>query len=184
MEKNYRTSNFYFDIKNNLIIIVPIILLMIFFRFITIIPNFTPIISLILFLTLLVKNIRLCIFLIMFAQIFVDYYIGFYDSIFFVYRTYILLAILSHHFIAEIKLIKILNASIVGPVIFYIITNFGVWFTMDLYSNTLSGLITCYVAGIPFLKTMILSTIIFSMTLFALFSLIKKNSAKTLSQSN
>ncbi|GIS46497.1 MAG: hypothetical protein Ct9H90mP18_08290 [Gammaproteobacteria bacterium] len=45
---------------------------------------------------------------------------------------------------------------------------------MDLYPATTSGLIACYIAGIPFLKSMTLSTVIFSTTLFVLFKLVKK----------
>ena len=36
--------------------------------------------------------------------------------------------------------------------IFFIISNFGVWFSSNTYNNDINGLITCYVMGLPFLK--------------------------------
>ena len=43
--------------------------------------------------------------------------------------------------------------------IFFIISNFGVWLLSNTYSGDIAGLITCYVMGLPFLKNSLLSSI-------------------------
>ena len=146
---------------------------MIFSRFITVIPNFTPLISLILFIPLVLKDKRLAMTLIVIAQLLSDFFIGFYDTMIFVYGTYMLIALLAFKYMIAINFYKVLSSSVVASIIFYITTNFGVWFAMDLYPATTSGLIACYIAGIPFLKSMTLSTVIFSTTLFVLFKVVK-----------
>jgi hypothetical protein len=51
--------------------------------------------------------------------------------------------------------IRIGGATILGSVLFYLITNFGSWLAMSgaelpIYERSFSGLLTCYVAGIVF----------------------------------
>ena len=164
----------YHSLKKNYLIVMPLVFIMIFSRFITVIPNFTPLISLILFIPLVLKDKKLAMILIIIAQLLVDFFIGFYDTMLFVYGTYILVALFAFKYMIAINFYKVLNSSVAASIVFYITTNFGVWFTMDLYPATTSGLIACYIAGIPFLKSMTLSTVIFSTTLFVLFKLVKK----------
>jgi uncharacterized membrane protein (DUF441 family) len=41
-------------------------------------------------------------------------------------------------------------ASLCGSVVFFVLSNLGVWLVGDLYPLTTSGLISCFVAAIPF----------------------------------
>ena len=164
----------YHSLKKNYLVVMPLLFIMIFSRFITIIPNFTPLISLILFIPLVLKEKRLAIILIVITQLFADIFIGFYDTMTFVYGTYMFIVLLAFKYMIAINFYKVLSSSVVASIIFYITTNFGVWYAMDLYPATTSGLISCYIAGIPFLKSMTLSTVIFSTTLFVLFKVVKK----------
>lgn len=45
--------------------------------------------------------------------------------------------------------------GIVPATTFFVVTNFAVWAFTSMYDKTLSGLAACYVAGIPFYRTMI-----------------------------
>ena len=51
-----------------------------------------------------------------------------------------------------------------GSLIFFIISNLGVWFFGNLYEKDLEGLIKCYFLAIPFFKNTLFSTLIFSYT--------------------
>ena len=42
-------------------------------------------------------------------------------------------------------------ASVVSPLLFFAVSNFGVWAGMNMYPPTLSGLSMCYVSALPFL---------------------------------
>ena len=61
------------------------------------------------------------------------------------------------------KLLVGTGAGILGTIVFYIWTNFGVWATdsWGMYSHDLNGLWRCYVNGLPFLKTQMASTCLF-----------------------
>ena len=63
--------------------------------------------------------------------------------------------------------------GILSVVFFYLFTNFGWWFTFEMYPLTLQGLIECYIAGLPFLKNQLFSSLIFVPAFALIFSLVE-----------
>jgi len=51
--------------------------------------------------------------------------------------------------------------GLAGALFFYFWTNFGVWLIGGLYPQTLSGLIDCYLMGLPFLRLHAVSSVLF-----------------------
>lgn len=65
--------------------------------------------------------------------------------------------------------IKIGLASLAGPTAFFLISNFGVWAAGDasrMYPATWHGLITCYVAALPFYRNSLLASVTYTALLF------------------
>lgn len=56
--------------------------------------------------------------------------------------------------------------ALTSAILFFVMTNFGVWFSGTLYPQTLDGLVACYVAAIPFFKQTLVSDLVFSGVLF------------------
>ena len=52
--------------------------------------------------------------------------------------------------------------GISSSLIFFIISNFGVWVSSDMYEKNIAGLVNCYIMAIPFLKNTLISTVLFS----------------------
>jgi hypothetical protein len=56
-----------------------------------------------------------------------------------------------------------------SSIIFFLITNLGVWLEPNsFYPKTISGLISCYIAGLPFLRNALLGDVLFSLLVFKL----------------
>ncbi len=73
------------------------------------------------------------------------------------------------------KSTRILGASLTAAVVFFLISNFGVWLSSGMYPHTLSGLLLCYEAGLPFLlKGTLPSTILYSYALFTVYAYLHK----------
>lgn len=51
--------------------------------------------------------------------------------------------------------------GIVASLFFYLYTNFGWWLLTNMYPPTWTGLIQCYIAGLPFLKNQLLGNLFF-----------------------
>ena len=64
--------------------------------------------------------------------------------------------------------------SIQAAIADWIITDFGVWFFGTLYPKTVDGLIISYVAGIPFMKNMLIGNFVFGSLMFIAFEGVQK----------
>lgn len=76
----------------------------------------------------------------------------FHSTTLFVYLSFIISGLLGKFLCSSKKVFITLKVSLLASVQFFIITNFGVWLTVGTYPKTLSGLIFCYTAAIPFFK--------------------------------
>lgn len=65
-------------------------------------------------------------------------------------------------------------ASILGAVIFFLITNFAFFYPASVYPHNLSGIVASYVAGLPFINNMIVGNLVFGAALFAGLNLLEK----------
>ena len=73
-------------------------------------------------------------------------------------------------------------ASLVSPLLFFIISNFGVWATMNMYPPTLAGLGMCYISALPFLTYGMASTIGFSILFGVMGYIFERQSLQSASQ--
>ena len=114
-------------------------------------PNFTPILSISILGYLFSKILWLKVLIVLGSMFFSDLIIGVHDFIIYVYFSLMLLIIISNskNYIYMIFL---------GPLIFFIVTNFGVWLSSSYYTKNIDGLIECFYMAIPFFKNTILST--------------------------
>ena len=67
----------------------------------------------------------------------------------------------------------IAGGSLAGSVLFFVVTNFGVWALQGMYPKTLSGLAMCYTAAIPFFGLTAAGDIFFAALLFGCFELLR-----------
>ena len=59
-------------------------------------------------------------------------------------------------------------AALATAVSFFLVSNFAVWAVWNMYPKTLSGLMTCYVAALPFFRNEIASDLFFTAVMFAI----------------
>ena len=69
---------------------------------------------------------------------------------------------------------RVLGYSLAGSVLFFIVTNFGVWASGTMYPKTGAGLVAAYVAGIPFFQWTVLGTLFYAALLFGGFELLRR----------
>ena len=83
--------------------------------------------------------------------------------------------------IKNLKIITPLGLGLASNIFFYLWTNFGVWFldSWGMYPKTLPGLVSCYINGLPFLKTQAESTLIFVPLTLILINFIYSRLAKS-----
>ena len=128
-------------------------------------PNFTPILSIALLSSLYIKN-KYSILLPLSIMLISDILLGGNPMVHWVYLSIVLIILIGYFTKNTFKSIFI--TSIFSSILFFMISNFGVWLSGG-YSFTLSGLILCYYMAIPFFKNTLISTLIFSSSIFFIF---------------
>ncbi len=141
-------------------------------RFIPHPPNFTSLIALSFYVPAFFGLRSLPIVLASFAV--TDLFIGLHSTIFFTWGSVLAIGLFSKY-LSKTFVNRILG-SIIGALMFYLITNYGVWF-LGMYPSDLSGLVQSYVMGIPFFGYSLISTLIFGLLIEAIFKIIKYKSS-------
>ena len=140
-----------------LLILLGLIGIMLLFRIVPHPPNFTPIIALSLYLPILFGFWSIPFIILGFAI--TDYFIGFHSLLIWTWGSLAIIGLISK-FCKNI--FSRLVMSIFSSLIFFIISNFGVWANGSFYEPNLQGLISCYIMAIPFFTNTLLSTILFA----------------------
>ena len=159
---------------------ISLVLILVLSRLIPHPPNFTPIVAVAIMSGYLFKNIYLSFATLLVSMLVADAFIGFYENIFFVYLSLLFLVYIFYKLGRKINLKNLFLYSFTGSILFFIITNFGVWLLgspgLDNvpYEKNLQGLIKCYILAIPFIKNTVLSTLIFSYSILLVNTLKNK----------
>jgi hypothetical protein len=102
---------------------------------------------------------------------------GFYEG---QWQNYILFTLLVFvgFAVKKLNVLQIAIASLTAPTLYFIVSNFLVWASNGTTRGldrpkTFNGLMLCYSDGIPFYKTSILATLVFSAILFGTFIFIR-----------
>lgn len=83
-----------------------------------------------------------------------------------VYGSFALIVCLGFWLRSRRTVLPIAGATLAGSVLFFVLTNFGVWALGSLYPNTWEGLVACYVAAIPFFHNTLFGDAVYSTALF------------------
>lgn len=105
-----------------------------------------------------------------------DLFLGFHKTVPYVYGSFILITFLGERFASQTKYVgRLAGLAVLSSVLFYLITNFGVWASSTLYPHTLAGLIQSYVMGLPFLRPTLAGDIIYTIGIFGAYQLASVN---------
>ena len=166
MEDRKILKNFQFSIFNfqKLTSLIAVILLAIIARLIPHAPNFTPIGGLALFSGAHFKK-KVALIIPLAAMFISDIFLGFHKTMPYVYVSFIIIALIGG-LIKNDKWQSLALASLMSSVLFFLITNFGVWATGTMYQKNLSGLMQSYAFGIPFFRNTLISDLFYSFSFF------------------
>ncbi len=146
-------------------------------------PNVTPIAAMALFGGAHFARKRTALLLPLAAMYLSDLVLGFlvYDFGWFhafmpfVYASFVLTVCLGFLVRHRLTVLTVGAAALVGSVLFFIVSNFGVWLISSLYPKTLTGLAGCYVAAIPFFRNMLAGNAVYTLILFGGFALAQRH---------
>ena len=103
-----------------------------------------------------------------------DAILGFYPGVGFVYASFALTILIGWLLSSRKTPLRIGAAAVASSVLFFVVTNFGMWLFSGFYPLTWEGLAACYVAAIPFFQNTVAGDLFFTALLFGGFALAER----------
>jgi len=145
-------------------------------------PNVTPIGAMALFAGAYFAAKRTALLVPLAAMYLSDLALGFFvydfgwfhQFMLFVYAGFVATVCLGLLIRHRITPLTVGGAALTSSVLFFVLTNFGVWLVSDLYPRTAAGLVGCYVAAIPFFRNTLAGNAFYTLVLFGGFALAQR----------
>ena len=129
-------------------------------------PNFAPIGAMALFGGTCFAQKRWA-FVVPLAAVFLsDLVLGLYSLMPVVYGSFALIVCLGFWLRKRRTVVPVAGTALASSVLFFVLTNFGVWALGSWYPKTWEGLVACYVAAIPFFHNTLLGDAVYTVVLF------------------
>ena len=138
-------------------------------------PNFTPIIAIGLFGGAYIHNRSLAILITIGAMFISDLFLGLHGTIYWVYGSLLSVTILGRIVLKKVNIRNCTMAVMCSSFIFFISTNFGVWFTSGYYPKSIDGILACYTLALPFFGNTLAGSLFYSAVMFGGYELLKRN---------
>ena len=98
----------------------------------------------------------------------------FHSGFYWIYGTIALTTLAGFFLLKKVNIFTVAGSGFIASLMFFIITNFGVFPGNPLYTQDFSGLMACYAAGIPFFGGTLAGNLFYSTILFGGFALAQK----------
>src|SRR4051812_36976845 len=115
-------------------------------------PNFSPIDAMALFSGAYLGRRALAFLAPLGALLLSDLVLGFYHGQATVFFSVALVVMRGMVALPRRSALRVGAAAIASSILFFVITNFGMWLFSGIYPRTLTGVEACYVAAIPFFQ--------------------------------
>jgi hypothetical protein len=136
--------------------------------------NFTPVGAMALFSGAFIRDRRLAFLFPLLALFAGDIFVGFHKLMPVVYASFLLSVAIGFWLRNRRSVARVGAATLFGAIQFFLITNFAVWAFGLSYPRTGAGLLSCYVAGIPFFWNTLAGDALYASLLFGGFALAER----------
>ena len=160
--------------KKNLVAITSIIFVGVLSRLLPHPPNFTPLTGIALLGAVYYPKKWQSFIIPLIIMFISDIFIGLHPTIPFVYVSFIIIASLGFLLRRNFGWGKLIMITLISSILFYLVTNFGVWVMSNMYPKNFTGLIECYIAGLPFFRNTLIGDLLYTSIFFGLAEVMKK----------
>ena len=137
-------------------------------------PNFTPILGMAVFSGAIINHKLVAYIIPLAAMLLSDLYLGFHASMPIIYFSLAVCVLIGTLIESKVSILNSILSLSFGVLIFFLITNFAVWYGSGMYECNISGLMTCYLMGLPFVQNTFISSILYGMGAFLIYDIINK----------
>jgi hypothetical protein len=136
--------------------------------------NLTPIGAIALFSGAIIRDRRIAFVFPLLAFFARDLFIGYHKLTLLVCASFLINVALGLLLRDRRTVGRVSLATLAGSIQFFLVTNFGVWLLLGTYPRTYSGLVSCYVAGLPLFRNTLAGDAFYSVLLFGGYALAER----------
>ena len=160
--------------KNSIYLALGLVALLSLSRLIPHPPNFTPILGMAVFSGAIISKRFIAYLVPLLAMLLSDLYLGFHAGMPIIYFSLAICVLIGTFIEARVTTLNSFLSISLGVLAFFLITNFMVWYGSGMYESSISGLLTCYFMGLPFVQNTFISSILYGMGAFLIYDIINK----------
>lgn len=97
--------------------------------------------------------------------------VPFYDGAIFTYFAFALIVLLGSVLLKKLSAGRLLVSALSASIIFFLVSNFGVWAFSGMYPLTFPGITACYTAAVPFFRNTLTGDLVYSFVIFYAFAI-------------
>ena len=101
-----------------------------------------------------------------------DLFLGFHGTMLFVYGSFLMTGLIGLWLRNHKQIQHVIAASLFSSLLFYLVTNFGVWLTGTLYAKTMTGLFESYTMALPFFRNTIIGDLLYVGLFFGAYEVV------------
>ena len=137
-------------------------------------PNFTPILGMAVFSGAIISKRFFAYLVPLLAMLLSDLYLGFHASMPIIYFSLAICVLIGTFIETRVSVLNSFLSISLGVLVFFLITNFMVWYGSGMYESSISGLMTCYFMGLPFVQNTFISSLLYGMGAFLIYDIVNK----------
>jgi hypothetical protein len=138
-------------------------------------PNVSPVAAMALFGGAYFSDKRVAFLVPFLALMLSDLILGLHDTMLYVYGGFALTVVIGFWIKKQMDTGRIAIAAVAASILFFLLTNFGVWVTSGLYPMNVDGLMQAYIAAIPFFQNSLMGNLVFTALLFGGFAALQRH---------
>ena len=162
------------EAKNSVYLALGLVALLTLSRLIPHPPNFTPILGMAVFSGAIISKRIIAYLVPLAAMLLSDLYLGFHASMPIIYFSLAVCVLIGTFIEARVSILNSFLSISFGVILFFLITNFMVWYGSGMYETNISGLMTCYYMALPFVQNSFISSLLYGMGAFLIYDIINK----------
>ena len=137
-------------------------------------PNFAPITGIALFGGAYFSQKRFAFLVPLVALFLSDLMLGLHQLMILTYGCFVAIIAIGLWLQKRRTASRIIATAFMSSVLFFVVTNFGVWMLSGMYTKNINGLMTCYIAALPFFQNTLAGDLVYIGILFGGFAFAQK----------
>lgn len=140
--------------------------------------NFTPLTAIALFAGLLLRP-KLALWVPLTAMAASDLFQETHGLFWLTWGSLYLVTLVGMRLRGRMSALPVLAGTLTGTLIFFVLTNLGVWIWQDMYPKTAAGLLECYVMALPFVRNAVAGDLVYATACYAIYRLVATRQPRT-----